>query len=138
MHGAPQALDMRILKLLENIVRAIGRSVGYDRDFQSFLRIIQGKQVSDSLSQQRRTVVDSKDDAYRRKDRSLPLRSRLPAAAHVHPQRISGVGVKQEACRKPECIRVKVDTTHLILIVLGVLCSRRTTPKPEGSCPTLL
>src|ERR1700675_4449815 len=111
------SLDTRVSKLPKNILCAIRRAVGYDLDFHSILRIIQGKEVGDLLSQKRCTVVDCEDDTHRGEYRSLLLLPRLQTAAQVHPERIPHIGIEHEACGAPKCIGLKVCSTHLFLLV---------------------
>jgi hypothetical protein len=74
--------------------------------------------VRDFLAQQSRTIVDGENDADCRKYGLLPLRFWTQAAAQVDPQRISGVGVENEANGSPEGVRMHVGTAHVSLLVL--------------------
>src|ERR1700721_2072386 len=117
MLRASVAPDARVSKLPKNILRTIRRAVGYDLDFHSISRIIQGKEVGDPLSQKRCTVVDCEDNTHRGQDRSLLLLPRLQTAAQVHPERIPHIGIEHEACGAPKCVALKVCSTHLFLLV---------------------
>src|SRR5579862_4900100 len=115
MLGTTEAFDMRILKLLENIVRAVCRSVRHNFDFHPVSRIIQCQQMSDFLPQQGRTIVDSKDNTHGGKSGSLPRWTWLESATQVHPEWISRIGVEHEACGAPKCVDRTVCSTHLVL-----------------------
>jgi len=90
--------------------------------------------VIDFLPQERRTIVDSKDDTNGGKYGPLPRWPWKQPASQVDPHRISSVRVEQETRRTPEGICIDVCPTHFTFLASATRPADLEMLHPEKDC----